>query len=444
MNTEKEKGIRNKKRLLMMKKKNSNNIQNSINIEIYEKYNDIYSGFNDNQKFTYEFVKDKSTTTITKTPISTKYDSHQRASKRVTNNTKEQNEDNIKQNEKNKRSNSLLSYLDKLYKNESYPKKQISNSIDPDRELHSQNKKNSRNISNSLKRLTNKTTKKSEKTFNKYSTASCSGSLHESFSYKPSLDKTSLKIASNLESSMQRLTKKRKIHSANHHNKSYSFDINATQTIKRYSAKSNKKIEEMYKKGLDRIAIKKQIFNENRKKKENEYKQFTFKPITNKDSIIFNNVKIKHKPEFSYNIQSSWYSKVLKNNDIRKIKFDEEEIQQCTFTPKISELDIDNDYTIIQRQIPVINDYVNQRRTVIENSKKLNEENEKIFGNNKNFQIKITVPKEFRFNQRKPNSYNHSRASSIEIEENRKELGTYSFFNENKAVYVDHNSYFLK
>ena len=206
----------------------------------------------------------------------------------------------------------------------------------------------------------------------------------------------------------------------------------------------NKKIEEMYKKGLDRIAIKKQIFNENRKKKENEYKQFTFKPITNKDSIIFNNVKIKHKPEFSYNIQSSWYSKVLKNNDIRKIKFDEEEIQQCTFTPKISELDIDNDYTIIQRQIPVINDYVNQRRTVIENSKKLNEENEKIFGNNKNFQIKITVPKEFRFNQRKPNSYNHSRASSIEIEENRKELGTYSFFNENKAVYVDHKRSFLK
>ena len=436
MNTEKAQKIRNKKRL---KKKNSNNIQNAINIEIYEKYNDIYSGFNDSQKFTFEFVKDKSTTSITKTPISTKYDSHQRASKR--NNTKEQNEDNTKQNEK-KRSNSLLCYLDKLYKNESYPKKQIS--IEPDREMHLVNKKNSRNISSSMKRLTNKTTKKSEKTFNKYSTASCSGSLHESFSYKPTLDKTSLKIASNLESSMQRLTKKRKIHSAEHHKNSYSFDINANQTIKRYPSTSNKKIEEMYKKGLDKIEIKKKKFTENRKKKENEYKKFSFKPITNKDSFIFNNVKVKHKPEFSYNIQSIWYSKVLKDNDIRKIKYDEEEIQQCTFTPKISELDIDNDPSIIQRQIPVINDYVNKRRIAIENTKKLNEENEKIFGNNNNFQIKITVPKEFRFNKRKPYSYNHSRASSIEIEENRKELGTYSFFNENKAVYVDHYRSFLK
>ena len=53
MNTEKAQKIRNKKRL---KKKNSNNIQNAINIEIYEKYNDIYSGFNDSQKFTFEFV----------------------------------------------------------------------------------------------------------------------------------------------------------------------------------------------------------------------------------------------------------------------------------------------------------------------------------------------------------------------------------------------------
>ena len=121
MNTEKEKGIRNKKRLLMMKKKNSNNIQNSINIEIYEKYNDIYSGFNDNQKFTYEFVKDKSTTTITKTPISTKYDSHQRASKRVTNNTKEQNEDNIKQNEMK----TIAYYLRDIPKIKQYPIKLI-------------------------------------------------------------------------------------------------------------------------------------------------------------------------------------------------------------------------------------------------------------------------------------------------------------------------------
>ena len=106
MNIEQEKkitkkGIRNKKWLQQMKRSNSINIQNSINVNIYQKYNEIYSGFNDNNKFTYEFVKDKSTTSITKTPISTKYDSYQRGSKRVTNITKEQMEGNInKQKEK--------------------------------------------------------------------------------------------------------------------------------------------------------------------------------------------------------------------------------------------------------------------------------------------------------------------------------------------------------
>ena len=161
----------------------------------------IYSGFNDNNKFTYEFVKDKSTTSITKTPTPTKYDSYQRGSKRVTNITKEQIEGNI--NKQKEKSNSKLSYIDKLYKNESYPRKHINNSVDYQ----------SKSRNNNLNRIKNKT----EKTFNKYSTASCSGSLHESFSYKPSLNKTSLKIASNLESSMQRLTKKRKIYSSNHH-----------------------------------------------------------------------------------------------------------------------------------------------------------------------------------------------------------------------------------
>lgn len=428
-----EKAIRNKKRLQRMKRSNSINIQNSINVNIYQKYNDIYSGFNDNNKFTYEFVKEKSTTCNTKTPISTKYDSYQRGSKRVTNITKEQSEINVnRQNEKKKRSNSSLSYIDKLYKNESYPKKQINNSYELDKEMC---QAKSRNINNN--RLKNKTTKK---TFNKYSTASCSGSLNESFSYKPSLNKTSLKIASTLESSMQRLTKKRKVYSTNHNN-SYTFDINSNPTIKRYPSTSNKKIEEMYKKGLAQIEIKKQLFNENKMKKENEYQQFAFTPITNKDSIIFDNMREKHKPAFSYNIQSSWYSKVHKRNDIKKIKFDEEVIQQCTFSPRIKQLNINNDSNIIKSQIPAINDYVNQRRIVIENTKRINEENEKILGNNQDFQIKITVPKEFRFNQRKP--YNHSQTSPIAIEENRKELGIDSFFNETTAIYIDHNKSFL-
>ena len=432
MNIEQEKkitkkGIRNKKWLRQMKRSNSINIQNSINVNIYQKYNEIYSGFNDNNKFTYEFVKDKSTTSITKTPTPTKYDSYQRGSKRVTNITKEQIEGNI--NKQKEKSNSKLSYIDKLYKNESYPRKHINNSVDYQ----------SKSRNNNLNRIKNKT----EKTFNKYSTASCSGSLHESFSYKPSLNKTSLKIASNLESSMQRLTKKRKIYSSNHHKNAYSFDINSNHTIKKYPSKSNKKIEEMYRKGLDRINIKKQIFNENIKKKENEYQQFTFIPTTNKDSAIFYNMKAKHKSDFTYNNQSTWYSKVHKSNDIRKIKYDEEVIQQCTFTPRIKQLDINNDHKIIKSKSPVINDYVNQRRIVIENTKKTNKENEKIFGNNQDFQIKITVPKEFHFTQRKPYLYIHSLTSPIEIDENRKELGTYSFFNENKAIYVDHKQSFL-
>ena len=428
-----ERAIRNKKRLQRMKRSNTINIQNSINVNIYQKYNDIYSGFNDNNKFTYEFVKEKSTTCNTKTPISTKYDSYQRGSKRVTNITKEQNEINVnRQKEKKKRSN--ISYMDKLYKNESYPKKQINNSYELDKEMC---QAKSRNINNN--RLKNKTTKK---TFNKYSTASCSGSLNESFSYKPSLNKTSLKIASTLESSMQRLTKRRKIYSVRKHNNSYTFDINSNPTIKRYPSTSNKKIEEMYKKGLAQIEIKKQLFNENKMKKENEYQQFAFTPITNKDSIIFDNMKEKHKPAFSYNIQSSWYSKVHKRNDIKKIKFDEEVIQQCTFSPRIKQLNISNDSNIIKSQIPAINDYVNQRRIVIENTKRINEENEKILGNNQDFQIKITVPKEYHFNQRKP--YNHySQTSPIAIEENRKELGIDSFFNETTAIYIDHNKSFL-
>lgn len=403
---------------------------NSINLSTYEKYNKIYSNFNDKDVYKYQIVKDKESTSRSKTPASTKYDSNQKGSERVvTGERKKEKEDSINGIIK-KTNNKVSSYkICERKKHNSLEDEVIHNisfSIFP------KSKQISRNLSNHIKKNTYKSlSKKTVGSLNKLSTASCSNLLCKSLTHKPSLDKRSLEIAKCLSPSITRLTQKKK--STKNINKvnAYSFDFNLCYNEKKNNIKPRKQTEELYKKGLEQITRKHKKYLDNISKKENEYKKYSFKPQVNKDGILLpTGFQIKNlKPEFNYIVQKTWKSKIQKQNDIRKIKIDEEEIEQCTFYPKITPLDISDDEEIINAEIPQLNDYIKNRRRVIQIQKENEEYKNKKLGHNQNYQIKITIPKEFSFNiNRNATTQHHSRSSSIDIEDNRRKLGTICFF----------------
>lgn len=403
---------------------------NSINVATYEKYNKIYSNFNDKDVYKYQIVKEKESSSSSKTPASTKYDSNQKGSERVTGERKKEKEETIngmvkknnnKVNQKKicqRKKHNLLG--DEVIQN-------ISFSIFP------KSKQISRNLSNHIKKNTYKSlSKKTAGSLHKLSTASCSNLLCESLTHKPSLDKRSMAIAKRLSPSITRLTQKKKSTKKSNRVNAYSFDFNLCNNEKTNNIKPRKQTEEMYKKGLAQMSQKQKKYLENISKKENEYKKYSFRPQVNKDGVLLpNGFQIKNlKPEFNYIVQKTWKSKIQKQNDIRKIKIDEEEIEQCTFYPKINPLDISDDEEIINAQIPQLNDYINNRRLTIQKQKENEEYKNKKLGHNQNYQIKITVPKEFSFNinNRNAATQHHSRSSSIDIEDNRRKLGTICFF----------------
>ena len=219
----------------------------------------------------------------------------------------------------------------------------------------------------------------------------------KSCSFRPTLNKKSLKIAEKLEPSTSRLNKKiTKI------NKDEIFDLtkknysnlfgnknlkkykksenNSNKKLNRSMEEINKRIDDFYQKQIKAIKQKEKIYNENKLKKEEEYQKYPFHPIINhkKSNITLNKTYI--------NKYINTFERLYKTNKTckRKINFNELKLksnENCTFRPQISPLNIKDDQKMIMNNIIQSNLYIQKRRKNIENQKKSLEYKNKKLGN---------------------------------------------------------------
>ena len=232
------------------------------------------------------------------------------------------------------------------------------------------------------------------------------------FTYHPKLNKKSLLIASKLEPSTLRINKK-KVNNSNYAEDKSVIDYysNLFKDKNNFNHKKkinntaispscgNEKSNELYMKGMQDIKRKEQIYNENQHKKEEEYKNYPFRPKIKKNfssSGLRINSKKKVDKDDIYKKNKEWKKRLEEENISKKKKYDEIENKKYTFKPEISQLNIKNDVPFIMKNIQQMNEYVNKRRKVLEKKKEEeNYKNKKLGLNAINYNVRTTIPKEF-------------------------------------------------
>jgi hypothetical protein len=99
-----------------------------------------------------------------------------------------------------------------------------------------------------------------------------------------------------------------------------------------------------------------------------------------------------------YNKNCTWKKRI--DNKKQKMKEQNEQYTMinCTFTPDIESLNVDDDEIVINRNINQINDYVCKRRDILLKQKEYDDyKNKKLGSVPTNYVIKPTMPKEFKF-----------------------------------------------
>ena len=242
------------------------------------------------------------------------------------------------------------------------------------------------------------------------------------FTYRPKINKKSKLIANKLEPSNLRITRK-KINYSNYIEDKTVIDyysnlfkdknnFNLKKKINNNVSPScgNDKSNELYMKGMQDIKRKEQTYNENQQKKEEEYKNYPFKPqiIKNYSSGGLKiNFKKKINKDDMYNKNKEWKKRVEDENISKKKKYEEIENKKYTFKPEINHLNIQNDVPFIMKNIQQMNDYVNKRRKILEQKKEEENYKNKKFGLNAiNYNVKTTIPKEFDLQTEKRNKSN--------------------------------------
>ena len=261
------------------------------------------------------------------------------------------------------------------------------------------------------------------------------------YDYKPKLNKKSLEIANKLEPSSQRLTKKKKRYSNDKnkykdiYNNIYQNSFHSKLNSKSPSEKEHlKKFNDLYNKGIENMIKKDKLYKETKIKKDEEYKNYSFKPKLIKNSpILEKNTIIKATSPYKknnlnidlYKKQTDWKKK-LENENIRKKEIIEiEKNKDCTFKPEISHLNIQNDEKFIMKNLQQMNDYVNKRREILEKKKEYENYKKKRLGEDlSSFNIKPTIPKKFEL-KTESRSRSHSKDKIYEDRKNN----TYKFIN---------------
>lgn len=253
------------------------------------------------------------------------------------------------------------------------------------------------------------------------------------FSYHPKLNKNSILIAEKLEPSFIRLNKKKKIKNIKESNhKSYYLNLYGnslsqnitTQDInkgiypfknKENSKKKDKnnqnifeKMNNLYLRGIEEKQKKEKKYNENKRKKEDEYKKFSFKPYLNKNINIFkidekktstkNNKKNNSKKDNKniYKRQFEWKKKIEKKLNKKKEKNEEIIKKLYTFKPESYTQNYKNNDKYNNIALEQTNEYVIRRRKYIkEKEKEEKYKNKKLGRNRGDFSIGSTIPQEF-------------------------------------------------
>ena len=253
------------------------------------------------------------------------------------------------------------------------------------------------------------------------------------FSYHPKLNKNSILIAEKLEPSFIRLNKKKKIKNIKESNhKSYYLNLYGnslsqnitTQDInkgiypfknKENSKKKDKnnqnifeKMNNLYLRGIEEKQKKEKKYNENKRKKEDEYKNFSFKPYLNKNINIFkidekntstkNNKKNNSKKDNKniYKRQFEWKKKVEKKLNKKKEKNEEIIKKLYTFKPESYTQNYKNNDKYNNIALEQTNEYYIRRRKYIkEKEKEEKYKNKKLGRNRGDFSIGSTIPQEF-------------------------------------------------
>ena len=242
----------------------------------------------------------------------------------------------------------------------------------------------------------------------------------KNFSFHPKINKKSLLIAKNLEPSFIRLNKKKKIkNNSLFDNKGikdmkhdiFSFNNKYNNKNKKDKKNDNKNIFEkmnnLYLKGVEELQKKEKIYNENKKIKNDEYKQFSFKPNINKNIYIFqkngnqnnkkNNSKTKENSIYNiYKKQFEWKKKIDNKNIKKKEEKEKAIYKKCTFKPEISQHNSKNNEKNLSKVLAEMNEYVEKRRKNIR-YKQIEEmyKNKRLGEGGSEYIIKTTIPKEF-------------------------------------------------
>ena len=161
--------------------------------------------------------------------------------------------------------------------------------------------------------------------------------------FKPKLNKNSLKIANKLEPASQRLTKNKKRKNNNNNeyynkckeiynniynnNNNYNFNYtNRSNSISPKNSKSKESIKhcnELYNKGIENMQKKEKNYKQKLMNKQEEYKKYSYKPninknsplidknnITKKNSSVDNNNNNNNKKQDMYTKQCEWKKKL--------------------------------------------------------------------------------------------------------------------------------------
>ena len=264
-----------------------------------------------------------------------------------------------------------------------------------------------------------------------------------SFSFQPILNKKSILIANSLPiKSKERLEslskieeiKKKEIIEAKKRKEEMKNKKKIPKLIK-----ENKRCNNLYLKGMELIKKKENLSKEEKKKNENLYKKYSYKPILNKNYNKSN----------SYDIYTR--NKIWKNNiNIKTLKLKELNIKKeelnYTYSPIINNSIMDIDTSFIKSNISEYITFINQ----------FNEKKKKnIYEKQQNYNyVSLKKPKQIFINFEEENNLNLLNKSKLsntinEIEKQRNILGTSNFFTDYKSnlintTYTDNHTNFQK
>ena len=241
---------------------------------------------------------------------------------------------------------------------------------------------------------------------------------NNNFTHRPTISKKSQEIANKLEPSSKRLLKKKekkelvdrdeceKLLYDNYKNLFINNNFYNKYENKKININEKNLIYKLYNKGLEKLRKKEMKFQEHLKKKNEEYKNYSFSPnvSVNKNSKSKGKIKnmksnpkrksIKYLNKKIYNKQVEWQKKIKQENSNKKLIQDNLYLRTyCTFKPKFYTRIMKENPQMIKKYLKTSNSYIERRRRQLKQEKeRLNKSSD--YKNNYGFSLKDFVSEE--------------------------------------------------